>query len=416
MLIVGAGCTGALIAALIPREAARRGRPRPRVSVWEWGRGPAGRMTSFWADVAGERVVADVGAQVISLRDPQRLPEWMEPHVMAADGLGLSATEEREPSWYHFCAPGGLPSLQRASLQEAQPDELCFNRRVVELTGSGGEWQAGFAGERGGRRPVGSQAFSVVVFAGTASDAGNLEGLRSVLSPHQLRALNGVRYDHRLCLALILKPQMAEHLEALCQGKAELLLEGALPVRLVARQEVKGRDGSKGGCAVVLHSTPTFAAENLQQAKRQNTGPAVLGRQALSKCLADLLNMALPKLEAAVLESKVVHWRQCQVRKPLVLDARSEACLVAEGAPTLILAGDYLAGDAAGSFEGCLDSADAAAAAALEALPFQAEARKPPGVSSGLSRPGPPRRWGYREEAKATSGRRWRAKTGDSTT
>ena len=30
---------------------------------------------------------------------------------------------------------------------------------------------------------------------------------------------------------------MAEHLEALCQGKAELLLEGALPVRLVARQE-----------------------------------------------------------------------------------------------------------------------------------------------------------------------------------
>ena len=152
-------------------------------------------MTSFWADVAGERVVADVGAQVISLRDPQRLPEWMEPHVMAADGLGLSATEEREPSWYHFCAPGGLPSLQRASLQEAH------NRRVVELTGSGGEWQAGFAGERGGRRPVGSQALSVVVFA-TASDAGNLEGLRSVLSSHQLRALNGVRYDHRLCLAL----------------------------------------------------------------------------------------------------------------------------------------------------------------------------------------------------------------------
>ena len=29
---------------------------------------------------------------------------------------------------------------------------------------------------------------------------------------------------------------------------------------------------------VVLHSTPTFAAENLQQAKRQNTAPAVLGR------------------------------------------------------------------------------------------------------------------------------------------
>ena len=75
VLIVGAGCTGALLAAMIPREAARRGRARPRVSVWEWGRGPAGRMTSFWADLQGQRVIADVGAQVISLKDPKRLPE-----------------------------------------------------------------------------------------------------------------------------------------------------------------------------------------------------------------------------------------------------------------------------------------------------------------------------------------------------
>ena len=36
--------------------------------------------------------------------------------------------------------------------------------------------QAGFAGERGGRRPVGSQEFSAVVFAGTASDAGRFKG------------------------------------------------------------------------------------------------------------------------------------------------------------------------------------------------------------------------------------------------
>ena len=48
------------------------------------------------------------------------------------------------------------------------------------------------------------QEFSAVVFAGTASDAGNLEGLRSALSPEQLRALNAVRYDHRMCVALSL--------------------------------------------------------------------------------------------------------------------------------------------------------------------------------------------------------------------
>lgn len=63
VLVVGAGCTGALVAALLPEVARRRGRAAPRVAVWEWGRGPAGRMTSFWSESHGARVVADVGAQ-----------------------------------------------------------------------------------------------------------------------------------------------------------------------------------------------------------------------------------------------------------------------------------------------------------------------------------------------------------------
>ena len=66
ILVIGAGCTGALVAALLPLEAQRRGVPKPRVSVWEWGRGPAGRMTSFWSERDGARVVADVGAQAWS--------------------------------------------------------------------------------------------------------------------------------------------------------------------------------------------------------------------------------------------------------------------------------------------------------------------------------------------------------------
>ena len=66
ILVIGAGCTGALVAALLPLEAQRRGAPKPRVSVWEWGRGPAGRMTSFWTERDGARVVADVGAQAWS--------------------------------------------------------------------------------------------------------------------------------------------------------------------------------------------------------------------------------------------------------------------------------------------------------------------------------------------------------------
>lgn len=57
VLVVGAGCTGALTAAFLRREARRRcsseeGKDGLILSVWEWGRGPAGRMSSFWTEIA----------------------------------------------------------------------------------------------------------------------------------------------------------------------------------------------------------------------------------------------------------------------------------------------------------------------------------------------------------------------------
>ena len=67
--------------------------------------------------------------QVISLQDPTRLPAWMQDEVMVAENL--SDTTERRKDWYHFYASGGLPSLQRASLTQADVMELHFNRRAA---------------------------------------------------------------------------------------------------------------------------------------------------------------------------------------------------------------------------------------------------------------------------------------------
>jgi hypothetical protein len=67
--------------------------------------------------------------QVISLQDPSRLPPWMQDEVMVAENL--SDTTERRKDWYHFYAAGGLPSLQRASLTQADVMELHFNRRAA---------------------------------------------------------------------------------------------------------------------------------------------------------------------------------------------------------------------------------------------------------------------------------------------
>lgn len=67
--------------------------------------------------------------QVISLQDPSRLPPWMQDEVTVAENL--SDTTERRKDWCHFYAVGGLPSLQRASLTQADVMELHFNRRAA---------------------------------------------------------------------------------------------------------------------------------------------------------------------------------------------------------------------------------------------------------------------------------------------
>ena len=224
ILVVGAGCTGA--------TAAVQGN--------------------------GGRVVA-VGAQVISLEDPQRLPRWMQEDVMVAENLAQN-NDERNPEWFHFYAPGGLPSLQRASLAEAQPTELHFNRRVMNLKYSEGRWWASYS-EKGRRSPRSTQwqDFQLVIFAGTAADAAQVPGICESLAPKQLQSLLQVRYDHRLCLALILKAELAALVEQFCDGKGEVVVFEKSPIYLIARQDVKGRSNDHA-FGLVLHSTPAFCS------------------------------------------------------------------------------------------------------------------------------------------------------------
>lgn len=121
---------------------------------------------------------------------------------------------------------------------------------------------------------------------------------------------------------------------------------------------------------MTLHSTPQFAAANLQDAKRAGQHPKERGSLAMHAQLAEMLAISVRALEAAVIDSKVVHWRQCQVtRSRQERSARVKKCMVASTAPSLIIAGDYLVhAEIAGSFEGCLESATEAARAACDVL------------------------------------------------
>lgn len=321
------------------------------------------------------RALADVGAQVVSLRQAEQLPSWLRQCLVAAEPLGLGSTAERGGAgWCHFYAPDGLTQMQRCSLDEAQPEELHFNRRVVELTpcgnGASMRWRVGHAGQS--RRSEGSEEFDLVIFAGTARDAIGLDGLRDTLSPSQQRELTKVGYDHRLAVALVLKPELGTRLEELCKGRCELSFgdDSGKVISLMVRQESKGRAFGVAASVVILHSTPAFAARNLQASKQARRPPSDLGRRALLGELSGLLRMQVRELETKILDSKTVHWRQAQVVRGYNFSAEQiHGCLVAGAAPNLLLAGDYLAGpQIAGSFEGCLASAEAAAQRASDHL------------------------------------------------
>merc|ERR1712194_431101 len=79
------------------------------------------------------------------------------------------------------------------------------------------------------------------------------------------------------------------------------------------------------------------------------------------------LSLTTAQIREALLESKVVHWRQCQVQKPLHPRIAREPCLRIESedgtGPLLVICGDYFV---EGSFHGSARSAAAAAKVAAE--------------------------------------------------
>eukprot|EP00746_Dinoflagellata_sp_MGD_P028824 gnl/MRDRNA2_/MRDRNA2_168151_c0_seq1.p1 gnl/MRDRNA2_/MRDRNA2_168151_c0~~gnl/MRDRNA2_/MRDRNA2_168151_c0_seq1.p1 ORF type:complete len:465 (+),score=106.54 gnl/MRDRNA2_/MRDRNA2_168151_c0_seq1:174-1397(+) len=315
------------------------------------------------------------------------LPAWLKSHLIPAEPKGLANTaERRNAGWSHFHAPAGLTSLQWASLKEARIDDCRFESRVTEMVSLPGELLPRWRVSCGGKAPRSADVaeFDAVVFAGTATDAINLEGLKNALSVTQQNVLRGAVYDHRIAVSLLLKLELCAKIESLCGGKAELALEGSRytgPLGLIARQEAKGRM-HKSGCALTLHSTTQFAAQNLQDSKRAGQHPKERGFKAMRTQLADMLEIPLQALDAATIDSKVVHWRQCQVVRPRQeRGAAVTKCMVASSASSLIVAGDYLAdAEVAGSFNGCLESAAEAAKVACDILI---------GIAPGASSPAP---------------------------
>nr|XP_055178040.1 renalase isoform X5 [Nyctereutes procyonoides] len=139
-LVVGAGLTGSVCAALLGRET-----PRPaHLTVWEEAAAPGGRMcTACSPQTPGSTV--DLGAQYIT-RSPQRArPNARFYDELLALGLLKPLTSPIEgmvvkEGECNFVAPQGVSSIIKHYLKESGAD-VCFGHRVTRVDLRDDRWE-----------------------------------------------------------------------------------------------------------------------------------------------------------------------------------------------------------------------------------------------------------------------------------
>ncbi|XP_077730971.1 renalase isoform X8 [Canis aureus] len=188
-LVVGAGLTGGVCAALLGRET-----PRPaHLTVWEEAAAPGGRMCTACSPHAPGSTV-DLGAQYIT-----RSPQWAGPHARFYDellALGLlepltspiegMVVKEGE---CNFVAPQGVSSIIKHYLKESGAD-VCFGHRVTRVDLRDDRWEV--STETG--RP---ERFDLVVLTMPAPRILQLQGDVANSSPplSGTKGQNGIWHD-----------------------------------------------------------------------------------------------------------------------------------------------------------------------------------------------------------------------------
>jgi len=362
-----------------------------KLTLWDWARGPAGRMSTFHSSSdSREMHIADIGAQVLSVRSPAD-----EEHLRsygAIDAFGLAATTCQRPrDATHLWMPGGLTELLSMQIRDSLPDEVIFNRRMLGITRQSqhyvaeaeldtpphwlarGRFSTGRYQPEHGQHVV-KQVFDAVVVATSANDVLRLHGMPGALGSSIVAALEQVSYDSRLSVTLMLSPSLRSAVEKLfANGQSELDLECGTGfctqsvLGLLAWQDRKAR--WYDDCTVVVaHSTRAFARENLNGARQGRQTPEERGRAIVIRALASQLKVSEQHLEASVLDEKVVHWHQGQVQRFMT---GADKCLVIPSyqtkapGPLLALCGDYFT---EATFAGCSRSAYATAEALMSWL------------------------------------------------
>eukprot|EP00747_Dinoflagellata_sp_TGD_P194742 gnl/TRDRNA2_/TRDRNA2_62517_c0_seq1.p1 gnl/TRDRNA2_/TRDRNA2_62517_c0~~gnl/TRDRNA2_/TRDRNA2_62517_c0_seq1.p1 ORF type:complete len:461 (+),score=47.17 gnl/TRDRNA2_/TRDRNA2_62517_c0_seq1:86-1384(+) len=328
-------------------------------------------MTSTRHESTSETLRADTGASMISVDMSDEAAATLIKGVVEAgilhqvDPTLLSRTPLRPEggSWKHFAsASGGLNSALKFLMEQANITTR-FEHRVASIDLQGALWKV---------RPYeGTPAtFDAVVIAVEACGDGTDHvhqirgGWQRLIDPESERHLRQEMYDHRFGVALFLKPEYTQHCDAFFGPVA---LEKQIDDDMIHLMQYQTRKtvaigGLQSGSPVlVAHTTLEYSNRDLGFGKNRRL------ELISNRIIYQYLQVpARVKLKEVVLDSKVINWRTCEVKKPLVRRSVSyPSCLPLSQNPPLVLAGDYFTQS---NFTGCATSARDAAAAVFAAL------------------------------------------------
>jgi len=251
--IIGAGLAGLTLA----RELVEQGH---KVSLFDKGRGPGGRLSTRRVDHAGQSLRFDHGASIIRARDTdfdQAMAHWQElgcierwkgPHFYAP-ASDLPETED-EAILYT-----GLPAMNALLKQAMSGLQVFWGTRLVQFSGEPGAWVLTFEADQKPVEPI--SAFEVLILAVPMEQAREL-------CPAELAAQLGVSWPEHVSWPIW---SLMLAYEGLMGPSWSSRRFGTGDIHWISHENSK--PGRKGITRFVVHASTDFSQAHLSSGPEQ---------------------------------------------------------------------------------------------------------------------------------------------------
>ncbi|XP_053167027.1 renalase isoform X2 [Hemicordylus capensis] len=329
VLIVGAGLTGSLCAALLRKEFPQR---PLHIVLWDKARGAGGRMATS-RGFHDPKCTVDLGAQYVT-----RVPDYAEKHQSFYEDLlthgvlrPLTAPVEGmvvKEGTDNFVTPQGMSSIVKHYLKESGAD-IFYEHHVTQIYLKDGKWEV--CNTTGS-----SDQFDIVILTMPVPQILQLQGdIVKIINKSQRQQLESVSYSSRYALGLFYEAGTQIDVPWAAQ-----YISNNPCIRFISIDNKKRNiESSDIGPSVVVHTSVPFGTEHLEWDKEK-----------VQQLILEQLEEIIPSLPKPA-SIKCQRWRYSQVTKAFP-DCPGRITLHTK--PFLVCGGD---GFIHSNFDGCIDSA-----------------------------------------------------------